>query len=150
MESLFDRSCAERIKQRLSRLTPDQHRQWGSMDVVRMLTHCSRGLEMAAGEIHPPRAMMGRILGPILKPIAFREGEPMRKNSPTARELLTDEAADFETALTRLNALVDRFVAAGPAGCTSHPHPFFGSLDPREWSMLMYKHLDHHLRQFGA
>jgi hypothetical protein len=46
--------------------------------------------------------------------------------------------------------LIDRFAAAGPAGCTAHPHAFFGSLAPDQWAILMYKHLDHHLRQFGA
>ncbi len=50
----------------------------------------------------------------------------------------------------RLSALIDRFAAAGPAGCTTHPHTFFGPLTPQEWAALMYKHLDHHLRQFGA
>lgn len=44
----------------------------------------------------------------------------------------------------------DRFAAAGPKGCTTHPHTFFGRLTPEEWATLMYKHLDHHLRQFGV
>jgi len=46
-----------------------------------------------------------------------------------------------------LDAIV---VGAGPAGCTAHPHSFFGRLKPEEWATLMYKHLDHHLRQFGV
>jgi hypothetical protein len=49
-----------------------------------------------------------------------------------------------------LRGLIDRFVASGPAGCTNHPHSFFGRLTPEEWAILMYKHLDHHLRQFGV
>jgi LPS sulfotransferase NodH len=49
-----------------------------------------------------------------------------------------------------LYALIDRFVAAGPDGCTGHPHSFFGRLTPQQWAQLMYKHLDHHLRQFGV
>jgi transposase InsO family protein len=46
--------------------------------------------------------------------------------------------------------VIDRFVAAGPKSCTTHPHSFFGPLTPEEWAILMYKHLDHHLRQFGV
>jgi LPS sulfotransferase NodH len=46
--------------------------------------------------------------------------------------------------------MIDRFVAAGPKGCTTHPHSFFGRLTAEEWAILMYKHLDHHLRQFGV
>jgi hypothetical protein len=49
-----------------------------------------------------------------------------------------------------MRALIDRFAAAGPAGCTTHPHAFFGRLTPDEWAILPYKRLDHHLRQFGV
>jgi hypothetical protein len=115
-----------------------------------MLAHCSAGLEMAAGEIRPPRALVGRIIGRAVKRAALRDDEPMRRNSPTARELIIGSCADFETEMNRLNGLIDRFLRAGPAGCTTHPHAFFGRLTRDEWAILMYKHLDHHLRQFGA
>jgi len=49
-----------------------------------------------------------------------------------------------------LSALLERFFENGPRGCTKHPHAFFGQLTPEEWARLMYKHLDHHLRQFGV
>jgi len=57
---------------------------------------------------------------------------------------------DFEVERERLCGLIDRFATGGPAACTTHPHAFFGRLTPEQWSMIMYKHLDHHLRQFGA
>ncbi|MFZ0336773.1 MAG: DUF1569 domain-containing protein [Terracidiphilus sp.] len=150
MESLFESGCVDEVQQRLSRLRPDQPRQWGKMSPAQMLAHCSLGLKMAAGEIRPPRALIGRILGSVIKPMALRDGEPMRRNSPTSKELIIKEVGDFETERKRLSALISRFAAAGPAGCTEHPHAFFGSLTPDEWAVLMYKHLDHHLRQFGA
>ena len=150
MESLFESRCVDEVQQRLSRLRPDQLRRWGTMSPAQMLAHCSLGLEMAAGEIRPPRALIGRILGPVVKPMAFREGEPMRRNSPTAKELAIKGDRDFETERERLRGLIGRFAAAGSGGCTAHPHAFFGSLIPDEWAALMYKHLDHHLRQFGA
>jgi hypothetical protein len=151
MKSLFQPTSVDEIKQRLSALSPDSPRQWGKMSPAQMLAHCSLGLEMAAGEIRPPRALMGRILGPVIKPMALRDKEPMRRNSPTSKELLVlGEERDFEAERKRLIDLIDRFAAAGPTGCTSHPHAFFGSLTPDEWAVLMYKHLDHHLRQFGV
>jgi Protein of unknown function (DUF1569) len=150
MRSLFESGCVDEVQQRLSRLQPDQPGQWGQMNSAQMLAHCSLGLEMAAGEIRPPRALIGRILGPVVKPIALRENEPMRRNSPTSKELVIKDDRNFETERKRLSGLIDRFAATGPAGCTAHPHAFFGSLTPDEWAVLMYKHLDHHLRQFGA
>lgn len=151
MEDLFNFDCAEGIKQRLSRLTLDQQREWGKMTPAQMLAHCSLGLQMASGEIRPKRALIGRVLGPVIKPMALRDGEPMRRNSPTMKELIViGDPRDFEAEKKRLIGLIDQFVAAGSAGCTSHPHAFFGSLSPHEWAVLMYKHLDHHLRQFGV
>jgi hypothetical protein len=50
----------------------------------------------------------------------------------------------------RLLGLIDKFAAGGAAGCTKNPHSFFGKMTPEEWAILMYKHLDHHLRQFGV
>ena len=68
MKSMFEAACVEEVKQRLEALKPNQPRQWGKMNPAQMLAHCSLGLEMAAGEIRPPRALMGRILGPVIKP----------------------------------------------------------------------------------
>ena len=74
----------------------------------------------------------------------------MRQNSPTAPALLVKDDPDFETERARLDGLIDRFATGGAAACTTHPHAFFGKLTPDQWSILVYKHLDHHLRQFGA
>lgn len=138
------------MKQRLEHLRPDSQRLWGRMNPAQMLAHCSAGMEMAAGQIRPPRALIGRIIGRIVKPIALRDKEPMRRNSPTAKELVVNDERDFGAERDRLCRLIDRFAMAGPAGCTAYPHSFFGSLTPDEWAILIYKHLDHHLRQFGA
>jgi hypothetical protein len=89
-------------------------------------------------------------MGLIVKPMALGSDEPMRRNSPTMKELVVQDARDLGTERQRLRELIDRFAAAGPAGCTTHPHSFFGRLTPQEWAILMHKHLDHHLRQFGA
>jgi LPS sulfotransferase NodH len=57
---------------------------------------------------------------------------------------------DLDQERERIVVLMDRFTAAGRTGCTTHPHSFFGRITPDEWAILMYKHLDHHLRQFGV
>jgi hypothetical protein len=120
------------------------------MSPAQMLAHCSKGLEMAAGEIRPPRVLIGRIIGGVIRRAALRDDKPMMRNSPTSKELVVENDGDFAAEHARLGSLIDRIAAAGPAGCTSHPHAFFGPLSADEWGILMYKHLDHHLRQFGA
>ncbi len=150
METLFEASRVEEMRQRLESLKPDSQRLWGKMSLTQMLSHCSAGLEMAMGQIRPARALIGRIIGPAIKRVALRDKEPMRRNSPTVRELVIASNKDFATERGRLDDLIGRFAAAGPAGCASHPHAFFGPLTPDGWAILMYKHLDHHLRKFGA
>lgn len=151
MESLFDAARVEEIKQRLLQLRPDSKKLWGKMTHAQMLAHCSAGLEMAMGEIRPPKLLIGSILGRAVKPMVLRDGEPMRRNAPTAKVLkVAADDTDFASERSRLSALIDSFVTSGPAGCTTHPHFFFGRLTPEEWSILMYKHLDHHLRQFSV
>jgi len=107
-------------------------------------------LELALGDLRPPRVVLGRIMGPIIKPKVFENDEPLRRNTPTVKGLVIQDERDLAKERARLYGVIDRFVAAGPKRCTTHPHSFFGPLTPQEWAILMYKHLDHHLRQFGV
>ncbi len=150
MKSLFESAHAEQLKQRINSLQIDSERQWGRMSVAQAVAHCASGLEMAMGEIRPPRALMGRLIGSAIKPRVVGNDEQLRRSSPTSRALVIDGERDLEAERARLCSLIDRFDAGGAAVCTNHPHPFFGPLTPPEWGILMYKHLDHHLRQFGA
>jgi hypothetical protein len=150
MKNLFEAARVEEVKQRIAQLRPDSERQWGTMNPAQALEHCSRGMEMALGDITPPRVLVGRLLGWIVKPKVMGNDEPLRRNTPTAKELIVKDERDLGTERMRLCGLIDRIAAAGPAACTTHPHAFFGQLTPDEWAILMYKHLDHHLRQFGV
>ena len=150
MKSLFDRPCADEIQARISRLSGTATAQWGKMSVAQAAAHCADALEVACGDRTPPRMVIGRLLGWVIKPMVLRDDKPMRPNSPTTPDLVVADTRDFEKERGRLRAQVDRFVSGGPAGVTRHPHPFFGALTPQEFAILQYKHLDHHLRQFGA
>ena len=150
MKTLYQAATVDEVKARLGRLRPQSERQWGKMDAAQMMAHCAKGMEIAVGDWRPPRLIIGRILGLVVKPMAFKEEEPMRRNSPTIPGLEVLDARELEAERVRLCRLIDRFATAGPAGCTTHPHSFFGRMTAEEWSMWMYKHLDHHLRQFGV
>jgi len=75
---------------------------------------------------------------------------PIAKNAPTADEFIVTDERDLEREREKLLGLIDRFAAGGPDACTTNPHAFFGPMTPQEWAILQYKHLDHHLRQFGV
>lgn len=149
MKNLFETSSATEIKERIERLGPDSERQWGTMTAAQMLAHCSAWMETAAGLRNPPRSFMGRIFGKVAKKSFFGEA-PVRRNLPTEKSLLMRGERDFAAEQRRLLDWVDRFSAGGPEQCTTCPHCFFGPMTPVEWASMGYKHLDHHLRQFGA
>jgi Protein of unknown function (DUF1569) len=149
MKTLFDRSAVVEIKQRLSALHPGSERGWGKMDASQALAHCSAAMEMALGDKRPPRLLIGRVIGPLFRSVYSNE-KPMHRGAPTHPSLVVSDQRDLAREQERLTGLVDRFSGAGSEGCTRHPHPFFGKLTPAEWGTGMYKHLDHHLRQFGV
>lgn len=150
MKNLFDASTGEEILGRLMLLRHDSVRLWGKMNAAQAMAHCVAGMEMALGDIHPPRKLVGRLIGGMIKPMALGDDMPMRRNSPTAESLVVNDQRDISRERERLSLLIHRFVDSGRAGCSKYPHPFFGPLTPDEWAILTYKHLDHHLRQFGA
>jgi hypothetical protein len=149
MRNLFEKEAVDEVCGCLDKLQPETPRQWGKMDVAQMIAHCSAALDMASGKLNPPRIFIGRVLGPLVKPIYTNE-KPFSKSSPTDKRLIISDQRDFARERERLKQCVRQFHEGGEAKCTRHPHPFFGALTTYEWSRGMYKHLDHHLRQFGA
>jgi Protein of unknown function (DUF1569) len=151
MKNLFEETVASDVKSRLAKLEPQSERQWGKMTAAQMLAHCSMSMQWAVGEVAPDRGPLpARLMGRLVKPLVFRNDDPMRKNSPTAKSLIVAGERDLAKERDRLSGLIDKFSAGGAAGCTENPHSFFGKMTPEEWAILMYKHLDHHLRQFGV
>lgn len=149
MKSLFEREALDEVLARIEKLQAASPRQWGKMDVAQMMAHCSATFEVASGRVVLPRMFIGRILGPIAKP-GFTNDKPFSKNGPTHPTFVIADQRDFVREREQLKDLVRRFHEGGEEKCTRHPHAFFGSLTPREWGIGMYKHLDHHLRQFGV
>jgi hypothetical protein len=149
MKNLFERDTVDELTARVDTLQPTTQRQWGKMDVAQMMAHCAAALEMASGRINPPRALIGRLLAPLVRSIYTNE-KPFAQNYPTDKQLLVADQRDFLREQERLKVCIRGFHEGGEAACTRHPHPFFGVLSPADWGRGMYKHLDHHLRQFGA
>lgn len=76
--------------------------------------------------------------------------KPLPRNLSTIAILRIAEDRDFEIERERLKQKILTFQSNGPEKCTRNPHPFFGTLTPEQWGKGIYKHLDHHLRQFGV
>ena len=148
MKTLFDASAVDEVMARIEQLRSDSQRQWGKMDAAQMMAHCSSALDMASGKLVIKRTLIGRIIGPRFRHLLTND-EPMAKNNPTAKELRMGPC-DFTKEHERLRECVRSFHKGGESKVTTHQHPFFGPLTSSEWGTGMYKHLDHHLKQFGV
>ena len=84
MKNLFDATVANQVKTRLGKLEPQSERRWGKMTAAQMLAHCSVSMQWAVGEVVPEKgALAARLMGRLVKPMVFRNEDPLRKNSPT-------------------------------------------------------------------
>lgn len=149
MPSLHDLQDTQAIVTRVESLAEDAQPLWGSMNLGQAFCHCSRGLEAGLGRSRPPRLLLGRLISWIFR-ARFLGPQPFSKNSPTGKDLVVADAREVARERERLIDLLRAFQAAGPENTQGLVHPFFGSLSPEEWGWAMWKHMDHHLRQFGA
>ena len=149
MKSLFDPADRQSIVARINALGPNAMRQWGKMDSGQMLCHCSRAIETATGDRPMKQKFIGKILMPFFRSTILGE-RPFGKNSPTDPTFIVSDPRDFAAERARLLELIDKFVARGEAQAGHETHAFFGKMTGKEWGELMYKHIDHHLTQFGG
>ena len=138
---------------RLKTIRFDSHRQWGRMSSHQMICHLSDGFRVAIGE-KPALFTPNFITQTLVKWIALRAPMKWPKGVQTPPEVnqYGEECTkpnEFDLDLNELLALIDRFTAS-QRDFEFQPHPMFGPLSEQEWFYWGYRHLDHHLRQFGA
>jgi hypothetical protein len=149
MQSLFDQKTYNDVVERINLLSPSSTAQWGKMNVSQMLAHCKEAFKVPLSDKKMPRMFMGRLVGWLIKSKLYSE-DPWKKNLPTAPNFLIKNERNFDDEKKELLALINKFYNSGPSIVGKYPHPFFGSFTPEQWGMSMYKHLDHHLRQFAV
>lgn len=149
MRSLFEAEAYEEIKSRITALDRSATRQWGKMTPAQAMEHTARAVEMAAGTKPVQQRTLGKLIGWIFK-AQFIGEKPFPKDAPTGPDFIIGDEPDFDATKARLLKLVDEFHSLGESRVDGNVHGFFGKLSGREWGITQYKHIDHHLRQFGA
>lgn len=149
MESLFDPQGNRNIIERIDKLSPITLSQWGKMTVSQMLEHCQQPIKVPLGMLELKPNWMSLLFGKMIKKQMMQQ-ERFKKDLPTVKEFRIQKEPDFETAKKELIELVERFAKEGHASIKVKKHPFFGEMTLQEWDILQWKHLDHHLRQFGV
>jgi len=149
MENLFQPAVANDILNRIEKLNANSQPLWGKMNVAQMMAHCTIVIRIARGLDKPKRRFLGVLLGWLVKD-SFFGNKPYPKNSKTDLTFIVANQRDFEREKQILVEHINAFATGGPAACTTHPNPFFGKLTPEEWARGQFRHLDHHLKQFGV
>ncbi|HMO62307.1 MAG TPA: DUF1569 domain-containing protein [Ferruginibacter sp.] len=150
MKNLFDTTAYNEITQRLQQLTPHAQRQWGKMEVAQMLAHCKVAFYVPlADKPLKPGPLFFRLFGSLVKAGLYND-KPWKKGLPTAPNFVIKDQRNFEEEKKQLTALIDKFYSLGVEKVGNYPHPIFGKFTKAQWGQAMYKHLDHHLRQFNA
>lgn len=148
--SLYDPTTFDGIMGRLDKLTPAAERLWGTMTVAQMLAHVRKALETSFDNGKPARFnLFGFLMGPLIKKMVLKD-EPYKKSLPTGKQVIVKDDRDFETEKSKLVETMKKFLANGPDKAATKPHPLFGKMTGDEWGFSQWKHLDHHLKQFGA
>lgn len=150
MKTIFNKEVYQEIISRLDNLSPSSNAKWGKMNNTQMLKHCQKPIRLAFGEeeVEKPNFFM-RLLMKIFKPILYND-KPWKQGLPTAREFVIRSTEDFKVEKSRLKDLVERLHESESYFEPSKSHPIFGEMKSWMWGKSAYKHLDHHLKQFGV
>lgn len=147
--SVYSTEVVETILARLDKLAPNTQPLWGKMNASQMLAHLCVSYDMAYGKINDkPGFPLNLIMKWIVKPLVVGS-KPYPKNSRTAPVFLIADERDFEKEKSRLIGNIKQVLQDGEAAFEGRPSPSFGPLTANEWNSLLYKHMDHHFKQFG-
>jgi hypothetical protein len=146
MHSIFDAKARAELRGRLERLSPHSRRRWGVMSAGQAQVHLADQLRIALGrkqiKDHPSPMRLPPVRWLIIHVV------PWPKGAPTAPELMNPVTGNWDADHRELLTAIDQVAALGE-GHDWAPHPAFGKLSGHSWGVLMWRHLDHHLRQFG-
>ena len=149
MSTLADPRVRAALRERIRRLDPNAAAKWGRMKAPQMVCHLNDSFRVGLGEKYasPASSALQRT---VVKWIALRAPFRWPPGVPTRPEIEQGRGgtppAEWESDCRELLGLVDTFADCQTFGA----HPVFGKMNRRDWLAWGYRHVDHHLRQFGV
>lgn len=150
MKNIFSQEVTQELINRINKLTPQTQPKWGKMNVAQMLAHCNVTYEMVYEDKHKkPNAIMRFFLKTLVKNTIVGE-KPYKQSLHTAPQFIIADNRDFEKEKKRLIEFLQKTQQLGESHFEGKESHSFGPLTAKEWNVMFYKHLDHHLTQFGV
>ena len=147
MKSIFNVAIRDELIQRIQSLKPGNSALWGKMTLYQMLRHCILWDEMVEGKKKYKQVFLGKLFGKMILKKVLKNDAPLRKNTPTLPALKIVGSGDIALEKSNWIAHIQQYAQFSN---TNLVHPFFGKMSKEEIGYMVYKHADHHLRQFGA
>lgn len=150
MKNIFELEVTQEIIKRINQLTPETTPKWGKMDVAQMLAHSNVTYEFLYEDKHKkPNPIAKFFLKLFVKNIVCGD-KPYKKQSQTAPAFIIKSTKNFETEKSKLIENLEKTQKLGANYFDNKESHSFGRLTIKEWNNMFYKHLDHHLTQFGV
>jgi hypothetical protein len=150
MPNIFEIETTHQLIQRIHQLNPDTRALWGKMTVNQMLAHCIVPYEMALTDKYPPMGTVMKFIATLFAKNQVIGDKPYPRSSRTAPEFIIVDQPDFNEKKEELIKFIQTVYDKGITHFDGKASRSFGNLSSQEWSNLFYKHLDHHLTQFGV
>lgn len=146
LKNLFDPAVKQEVIARINTLRPATQRKWGKMEVAQMLAHLQAPLGVPMGKHTLKGNALFRLFASLIKKQLYND-KPFRRNLPTDKSFKISDQREFEKEKQQLIELINCFTEEN---ITNDVHPLFGKMTLQQWSNSNWKHVDHHLQQFGV
>lgn len=150
MKTIFDKATRDVLVGRINSLGENSAAQWGQMNVYQMVQHCTMFEEWILGVKRPvyKQIFIGRLFGKMALKGILKDESPLKRNTPTLRAFkIKETTGDTASGKKKWIELVESYVDFYNPGFI---HSFFGKMTKEEIGYFVYKHTDHHLRQFNS
>jgi len=148
MKTIFDQITKDELMARIHSLDEHSKAQWGKMNVYQMVKHGRLWEEMMQSKVNLKRAFIGRLFGRLALRVVLGNENPLKQNTPTIPSLMIEETGgNFEAEKALWIAAIEKYSTFNNH---NFQHVFFGKLTKEQIGQMVYKHIDHHLRQFNS
>jgi hypothetical protein len=146
MKTILDKTTRDELIARVSKLDETTPALWGKMNAYQMITHLTIWDQKVLNNVKEKQAFIGKLFGKIALRKVLRDEKPIDKNVPTSPGYKVFDNGDVEAAKAKWIA---QFQTYESYSSPEYLHDFFGKMTREQVGQLGYKHIDHHLRQFG-
>lgn len=151
IKNIFEKEVSDEIINRINQLSSNQKAIWGTMSVDKMLAHCNVTYDYTYNpeKFKKPSAFKKFLLKNLIKKFVVSD-KAYKPNGRTAPDFIITEDKNFDNEKSLLIENINKTQQLGANHFDNKENFSFGKMTTNEWNTMFYKHLDHHLRQFGV